>query len=165
MSWMTTRISPTNDIHDKLDLGGSKSKFGSKNMNEELEKECIESVTIKMNYNLETLDSELLKYSTAACGLLIYLSDMLIKTRTIFLITISLLLLLIVSKIISYKIAAISQENYINFLSSKDKNVTDRLKFFSLYKRTNAFAEFLNIVSLVSFILACLGIFYMFLQK
>jgi hypothetical protein len=27
MGWMTTRISPTNDIRDKLDLGGSKSKF------------------------------------------------------------------------------------------------------------------------------------------
>ena len=139
--------------------------FVEKDMDEKLERKYCESASTKKNYNLEMLDSELLKYSTAACGLLIYLSDMFIKTRTIFLITISLLLLLIVSKVITYKIAAISQENYINFISSKDEEVTDRLKFFNLYKRTNIFAEFLNDVSLISFVLACLGIFCIFLQK
>jgi F0F1-type ATP synthase assembly protein I len=125
----------------------------------------LDSVGEKMKYNLEALDSELLKYSTAAYVLLIYLSDKLVQTKTIFLITILLLLLLIVSKIISYKVAAVSQENYINFISSEDKNVTDRLKFFNLYKRANTFAKFLNTVSLISFVLAHLGIFYIFLKK
>jgi ABC-type siderophore export system fused ATPase/permease subunit len=118
-----------------------------------------------MNYNIEMLDSELLKYSMAACGLLICLGDRLAQTKTIFLTTLSLLLLLIVSKVISYKTAAVSQENYINFVSSEGKSAADRLKFFYRYKRTNTFAKFLNNVSLISFVLACLGIFCMFFEK
>jgi hypothetical protein len=136
-----------------------------KNMDKELEQKYLDSVATKMKYNLEALDSELLKYSIVAGGLLIYLSNQLSQTKIIFSITILLLLLLIISKIISYKVAAISQENYINFVSSKDENVTNRLKFFNLYKRANTFAEFLNSTSLISFVLAYLGIFYMFLKK
>jgi F0F1-type ATP synthase assembly protein I len=134
-------------------------------MNKELGEKCLDSAAKKMNYNLETFDSEFLKYSTAICGLLIWLSDKILQTKTIFLISVSLLLLLIISKIVSYKIAAVSQENYINFISSEDKNVEDRLKFFNIYKKTDALAEFLNIVSLVSFVFACLCILYIFFEK
>jgi hypothetical protein len=134
-------------------------------MNKESVKKYSASATKKMNYNVETLDSELLKYSTGAGGLLIYFSNQLAQTKIIFSLTIWLLLLLIVSKIISYKVAAISQKNYINFLFLEDENTANRLKFFKLYKRTNTFADFLNIVSLVSFVLVYLGIFYMFLKK
>jgi hypothetical protein len=126
----------------------------------------IEDVEKDRAYNLETLDSSLLKYSAAGIGLFscIYgcMYDKFCSSflNMCFVLGISFLLASMLCQLFSFKVAAISQDYYLLFWEKTDTQ--EKLKAFHRLKIFRYINAFLNWSVFCSFTLACISLVVMF---
>jgi hypothetical protein len=128
------------------------------------EQKYIEEVERDRDYNLETLDSSLLKYSAAGTGLFVCLHDKFCgSSLNIYFATgLGLFLISMICQLFSYKTAADSQDYCLLFWEEYDKQ--DKLRAFERYRKLRYINILLQYVTLYSFSFACIAFFVMVLN-
>jgi hypothetical protein len=129
-------------------------------MDEDEKQKYISEVENDRAYNLETLDSSLLRYSAVGAGLLPCIYKCMYDQfhgsffNIYFVLGISFLVASMLCQLLSFEIAVISQNYYLLFFCESDRE--SKLKAFRRFEIFHYISIFLRYVILCSFALGCI---------
>lgn len=126
----------------------------------------LDDIEKDRSYNLETLDSSLLKYSAVGAGLFpciygnIYNKFCNSSVNVFFVLGISFLFISMLSQLFSFKISTFSQSYYLLFFSESDEK--NKLKAYRRFEIFHYIHVFLDWAALCFFAFACISLTIMF---